>query len=105
MPEFNLDFIMKSILVGFLVIPLFKTLSLHALQFVFIYRNKLPLSGVKWVWVIPIMIQTYLNFLFFRQNKSIACQLDNDKGGFKWNGIFNWQIWREKSELNNPKTQ
>lgn len=93
MQQFDIEFIIQSIVIGFLVVPLLKTISLHGIQLALIFKHKLPLSGVNWIGLLPIMVRTYLNFLFSFRQKTISCKLAQNKGGFTWSGIFKWEVW------------
>ena len=83
----------QCLIVAFFLIPLCQTLSLHAIQIYVIIRHGLPLSGIKWILLMPNMVTTYLKFLFKWKGQKISCKLENNKGGFEWSGTFRWKVW------------
>ncbi len=87
-----LEFI-KFIAIAILIVPLFQSISLLAIQICLIVKHELPLSGVKWFVLIPGMIKNYLNFLFGWNGAMVYCKLENGKGGFEWRGTFKWKVW------------
>jgi hypothetical protein len=88
-----LIFVVKSIAIGFLVIPLLQTISLHSIQIALIKKHSLPMSGMKWKMLIPNIFKTYFSFLLHRNVNFVSCNMSNGHGGFEWRGIFNWKVW------------
>lgn len=87
-----IEYILKCIAIGFFVVPLFQTISLCAIQVVFIKKHKLKRDNIKNS-IILIVFATYLSFLTHKNTRMISGKLKNGEGGFRWAGTFKWKIW------------